>query len=177
MPNPQNIKGPMGHIIDPGFLNMDFDAAYNAISRAAEAAKDKQETYGFHLWQELLEGQPNLVQLDQTIDRLPPNAFGTVSPNYKFAIAVHMWATHDSPGLIYTSLVFKEKMLMAGWKPSQVNAHLVARSHMREKTGGAEVSYIPLNFDEFDFSDLPPRYLQVVEDMKRAPAFIPSAER
>ncbi len=166
------ITGPLSHILNPRFLHLPFDVVYAAISEATENIGDNAEHYGVKLWSALAKCNPNLVALDQTIDRLPPEAFGKIGNSVAFTVTVKEWATYKAPNLANAYFVLKARLLEAGWKPSQVNVHLMVGLHMEEMMfGEPHMNKSEPSFDDIDINYLTERERRVFEFMRANPAF------
>ena len=171
MQEARRIEAAMGLVLDCEHLRLAFQSLYDGIGEATEASMNNAAFFGCNLWSNLIARGAYLPALDQTIDRLPPDAFGSVTSSSHFASLMKDWAAFGAPNLFQAYLMFKKMALEAGWKPSQVNSFLVVGLRMEEMMMGGPV--IPENapsFDELDQSSLNAREIRVVEWMSQTPA-------
>lgn len=171
MQEADRIEAAMGLVLDRHHLKLEFQSLYDGIGEATEASQANPDYFGCKLWSNLVQRGAYLPALDQTIDRLPPEAFGRVAPSAHFTTLMKEWATFGAPSLFQAYLVFKMMALEAGWKPSQANSYLVVGLRMEEMMMGGPVSpeHAP-NLESLDQSDLNLRERRVVEWMSRTSA-------
>ncbi|MEM5516504.1 hypothetical protein WNY37_06055 [Henriciella sp. AS95] len=161
------IRGPMGHDVSPNKVGLDFQTTYDAIGAATEKCKEAFDFYGAQLWTELANAGGRLSAIDQTVDRLPPTAFGRVAPSTHFTALTKEWATYRTQSIPTGYALFKKTMLYAGWKPSHVNSFLVISMRMEEMMfGEAMIAESPPDFSTLDQSDLNERERSVVAMMQ-----------
>lgn len=166
MQEASRIEAGMGLVLDRHHLKLEFQSLYDGIGEAMEASAPNFEFYGSNLWANLIQRGAYPPTLDQTIDRLPPEAFGRVSPNGHLVALMKEWATHNAPNLFQAYLVFKRVALESGWKPSQVNSYLVVGLRMEETImGGPVMAKDAPDFSALDQSDLNARERRVLEWM------------
>lgn len=172
MPEAVTIRAAMGLDVYPGHLRIPFDAAYDAIGAGTRASEAEPSSYGANLWSALVRAGAHIPALDQTIDRLPPDAFGRVAPDAHLTSLVKQWATYQAPSLHAAYLVFKKTMLDFGWKPSHVNGFLVCSLRMEEMMfGEPSMAKEPADFSALDPSVLNARERSVLDRIRQTLAF------
>jgi hypothetical protein len=172
MPEAVTIRAAMGLDVYPDHLRIPFDAANDAIGEGTRASGSQPDTYGANLWGALARHGAHIPALDQTIDRLPPDAFGRTLHGAHLTSLVKLWATYQAPNLHAAYLVFKKTMLDVGWKPSQVNSHLVVSLRMEEMMYGEPMmASKPADFSQLDMTGLNARERAVVERIRGTLAF------
>lgn len=171
MQEASRIEAGMGLVLDRHHLRLDFQPLYDGIGEANELAAKHANFYGCILWSKLAGRGAYLPALDQTIDRLPPAAFGRVTEDGYLVTLMKEWATFGAPNLYQAYMAFKLIALEAGWKPSQVNSYLLVGLRMEETMlGGPFMAKEAPRFNDLDQSQLNPRERRVVEWMSSGPA-------
>lgn len=171
MAEASNIQAAMGLVLDPEHLKLEFQSLYDGIGKATEVCMSNPERYGYELWANLYQRHAYLPALDQTIDRLPPQAFGRSSPSAHLTALMKEWATYKAVNLFRAYFMFKTMALMCGWKPAQVNSYLVVGLRMEETMlGGPIMADEAPDFSALDQSGLNARERGVVEYMANNPA-------
>ena len=125
MQDASRIEAAMGLVLDCDYLKLDFQSLYDGIGEATEASAQTPDYYGCKLWTNLIRRGAFISALDLTIDRLPPGAYGRVTPNVHMVALMKEWATYGAPNIFHAYLAFKRVALEAGWKTTQDNNYLV----------------------------------------------------
>jgi|GEM_PF-4293536 len=171
MQNTNKIKAAMDLILDPIHLKLEYQSLYDGIGEATKASVEIPAFYGYNLWTHLIQRGAYPPALDQTIDRLPPAAFGRVTPSIQLVILMKEWATFNAPNLYQGYLSFKQVALEMGWKPSQVNSYLIVGLRMEEMMMGAPFTADSApDFSGLDASNLNVRERAVVQKISTRPA-------
>lgn len=166
MQEARKIEAAMGLVLDRHHLKLEFQSLYDGVGEATKASAQNIEYYGSQLWANLLRRGAYPPALDQTIDRLPPEAFGRVTPNGHLVSLMKEWATYNAPNVFRAYMMFKMMALETGWKPSQVNSFLVVGLRMEETMmGGPYMATETPDFQALDQSDLNARERRAIEWM------------
>lgn len=157
---------------DPAFLDIAADKFVEAKRQAREETGGDYSLFGYQLWRSLvIVHNAQIVPAERVVDQLPKSAFGTVAGG-QFTMALLNWSRYRAPSEAEAIFAFKTQALASGWKPAQVNSHLLALRPMEAAIMGP---WRPLADDPMALAQVPEglndRQARVFEHIRANPAF------